>query len=210
MADTKTQILHAAEVLFARNGYATTTLREITELAGVNLAAVNYHFGSKERLVVELLDRLVLPITEQRIALLDEAEAGGSPGVTEVLTAFLLPDLRVIDELSRRDPSLPRFVSRMYSEGSELMAEVIGRQFAESQRRFTSAFQRALPELSADEIVWRLHCVVGIVVYLFSIVGAPSAPPMLGDNVDENLKKLLSVTAPIMAAPAEEVIASRG
>jgi AcrR family transcriptional regulator len=202
--DTKTQIVRAAEVLFAREGYAGTSLRQITELAGVNVAAVNYHFGSKEKLLVELLDRVIAPITTKRIRLLDKAESKGDPGVTELLTAFLLPDLEVIADLKSRDPALPNFVSRMYSEGSELMAEVMGRQFAEAQRRFYAAFQKALPSLSLDEIAWRLHCIVGIVVYLFATVEAPGMPQMLKGDREADLKRLLAVTVPLITA--EEVV----
>lgn len=208
MSDTRAQILGAAEVLFAREGYANTSLRQITELAGANLAAVNYHFGSKEKLLIEILDRVIAPITEERIRLLDEVESTGTPDLSQLLTAFLLPDLHVIAELKERDPSLPNFVSRMYSEGSDLMAEVMGRQFAEAQTRFYAAFARALPQFSQDEIGWRLQCIVGIVVYLFASVEASGMPPMLGADVDRDLRRLLSVTVPFMSAPAEEVVAS--
>ena len=202
--DTKRQILRAAEILFAREGYAGTSLRQITELAGVNVAAVNYHFGSKENLLVELLDRVIAPITTKRLKLLDEAESKRDPGVRDILAAFLLPDLEAIADLKSRDPALPNFVSRMYSEGSELMAEVMGRQFAEGQRRFYAAFQRALPSLGADEIAWRLHCIVGIVVYLFATVEAPGILAMLQGDRDADLERLLSVTVPLMTA--EEVV----
>lgn len=208
MTDTRAQILEAAEVLFARDGYANTSLRQITEVAGANVAAVNYHFGSKENLLVEILDRIIAPITEERLRLLDDMESAGSPGVDDLLTAFLLPDLHVISELKRRDPALPHFVSRMYTEGSDLMAEVMGRQFAEAQRRFYAAFHEALPNLPEDEIAWRLHCIVGIVIYLFAAVETPGIPRMLGDDVDGDLRRLLAVTAPLMCAPVEEVIAS--
>ena len=65
---TKTRILETAESLFARHGYAATSLRDITEAAGANVAAVNYHFGSKEALLVAVLDRTVGPIGPRRIA----------------------------------------------------------------------------------------------------------------------------------------------
>ncbi len=200
-AETKERIVRAAEILFAKEGYAGTSLRQITESAGVNIAAVNYHFGSKENLLIEILDRVVGPINAERLQLLDEAQAEDTPDITAVLTAFLLPDLHVLDELRSRDPSLPRFVARMYSEDSELMTRVMGRQFAETQARFYTAFGSALPELSSEEMAWRLNCIVGIVVYLFAGVQAPGMPPMLGPDVDANLARLLSVTVTLMTAP---------
>lgn len=188
-------------MLFAREGYAATSLRQITEAAGVNIAAVNYHFGSKENLLIEILDQVVTPINTERLQLLDQAEAADTLDVAQILTAFLLPDLHALDELRRRDPELPRFVSRMYSENTELMDQVIGRQFAEAQRRFYTAFQQVLPHLSLDEIAWRLHCVVGIVLYLFAGVEASGTPPMTGPDPEKNLARVLTVTAPLMTAP---------
>lgn len=204
--DTRERIVKAAEVLFAGKGFAATSLRQITKVAGVNLAAVNYHFGSKENLLVEILDRVVGPINTQRLQLLDEVEAGTTPDTKAVLTAFLLPDLKVLAELRIRDSSLPRFVARMYTEGTELMGQIMGRQFAEAQKRFYAAFAEALPDLATEEIGWRLHCVVGIVVYLFAGVQAPGMPEMLGSDIEENLHRLLAVTVPIMTA--SEVMAT--
>jgi len=201
--ETRERIVRAAEVLFAREGYAATSLRHITSEAGVNLAAVNYHFGSKENLLGEILDRVVRPINTERLHLLDQAEAEGLLDVTGVLRAFLLPDLHVLDGLRRRDPELPRFVSRMYTEGSELMTEMMGRQFAQTRGRFYAAFQKALPDLSSEEIAWRLGCVVGIVVYLFAGVEASGLPHLIRDSPEENLSRLLAITVPVMTAPVE-------
>lgn len=203
--DTRERIIRAAEVLFARDGYAATSMRQITDIAGVNIAAVNYHFGSKENLLTEILDRVVGPINAERLDLLDGAEAGGSPDLIEVLTAFLLPDLHVLERLSARDPELPRFVARMYTEASGLMERVMGRQFAETQRRFYAAFRAALPQLDPEEIAWRLGCVVGIIVYMFAGVETSGMPSMIGRDPEQNLARLLSVTAPLMTAPAMEV-----
>lgn len=204
-SETRARIIRAAEVLFAREGYASTSLREITERAGVNVAAVNYHFGSKEDLLVEILDRIIGPLNDERMDLLDEVESGCSPGASEVLTAFLLPDLRLYGDLRSRDPELPRFVARMYSENSDLMLGVTGRQFAEVQERFSEAFRSALPGLPTEEILWRLQCVVGIVLYLFAGVEVEGTVPMLGDDTEENLSRLLSVTVPMMEAPRDAV-----
>lgn len=198
-AKTRTRIIETAELLFARKGYSATSLREITDAAGVNVAAVNYHFGSKENLLVELLDRIVGTINERRIILLDEMEAAGRPDVEGVLTAFLLPDLEVLAELRSRNPDLPRFVSRMYSEGSEHMNKLIGRQFAETQKRFHEALAAARPELSPEGISWRLYCIVGIVIYLFSGVETPGSP-RFGQDVESDLTQLLEVAVPIMSA----------
>jgi hypothetical protein len=94
----------------------------------------------------------------------------------------------------------------MYTEGSGLMEKVMGRQFAETQRHFYTAFQTALPDLGAVEIGWRLGCVVGIIVYLFAGVEVRGMASLIGIDPQENLARLLSVTVPLMTAPAMEVV----
>ena len=85
--DTKDRILDTAERLFADKGYPATSLRDITNEAGVNLAAVNYHFGSKEALLSAVLDRRIGPVNEKRLELLDaaEAQAGNQPLALETV-----------------------------------------------------------------------------------------------------------------------------
>lgn len=202
---TKDRIIEAAEILFALNGYDGTSLRDITERAGVNVAAVNYHFGSKENLLIELLDRIIAPINTERLEMLEEASTDGPPELEQILTAFLLPDLTSLNRLRARNPDLPRFVSRMYSEGSPLMGKIVGMQFAEMSERFGEAFARALPELSPAEISFRLSCIVGIVVYLFAGVEAPGVAPLATGDVNTDLARLLAVTRSIMTAPVWEV-----
>lgn len=206
---TRDRILESAEILFASGGYDGTSLRDITERAGVNVASVNYHFGSKEQLLVELLDRIVAPMNAERLALLKELTVPGTtPEVAEILTAFLLPDLNALFRLRSRNPTLPRFVSRMYSEGSPLMQEVIGAQFAEVGREFGQAFAVALPDLDKDEIAFRLSCVVGIVVYMFAGNDAPGMVPLAGNDIDSDLRRLLTITEGIMTAEIREGVAN--
>src|SRR5271166_1991773 len=91
---TKDRILDAAERLFARDGIEATSLRTITAEAGANLAAVNYHFQSKDALVKSVVARRVCPVNERRLALLDACEAAAGDGplpVEQVLDAFLRP-----------------------------------------------------------------------------------------------------------------------
>lgn len=202
---TKDRIIEAAEILFALNGYHGTPVRDITERAGVNVAAVNYHFGSKENLLFALLDRIIAPINTERLEMLEEASADGPPDLEQILTAFLLPDLTSLNRLRARNRDLPRFVSRMYSEASPLMRNIVGMQFAEMSEKFGEAFARALPELSPAEISFRLSCIVGIVVYLFAGVEAPGVAPLATGDVKTDLARLLTVTRSIMTAPVAEV-----
>ena len=203
--DTKSRIIETAEVLFAKHGYEGTSLRDITEAAHVNVAAVNYHFGSKDGLLTALLDRVITPINEERLALLAEYHSDGTPDLRQVLTAFLLPDLQSIESLRRRNPELPRFVSRMYSDGSPLMGGVIGDQFARMRQEFGRAFAETLPDLSATELSFRISCLVGVVVYMFASVEAPGVTPLTTGDIESDLQRLLSVAESMLTAPVQEV-----
>ena len=117
--DTKTKILNAAEKLFGMNGFDGTSLRDITAEAQVNLAAVNYHFQSKESLIDAIIERRIEPINRSRFEMLDAA--GPSPSVEKIVEAFLLPLLMV--EVKASAPMLGRvlsnpdqFVERVYKK----------------------------------------------------------------------------------------------
>src|ERR1035438_2335748 len=116
MTDTKDKILNAAERLIGEQGYAATSLRQIIAEAGVNLAAVHYHFGSKEDLLNAVVVRKAAPVNEARLARVDhvEAEAGsGTLDVEKVLESFLVPTA----EMARRSPGFVRLMGQMLAEG---------------------------------------------------------------------------------------------
>jgi AcrR family transcriptional regulator len=201
MTKTRDRILETAEVLFATKGYEGTSLRDITDRAGVNVAAVNYHFGSKEGLLREVLDRVVVPINQRRLQLLEREYETGTIDLETVLRAFLIPDLDALRLLRERDRDLPRFVARMYSEDTPLMSEFITEQFTELGKRFGRAFREVLPQLDEVELSYRLTCLVGIVVYMFAGVSAPAMTPLVGDDPDLDLQRLLAIARSIMTAP---------
>src|SRR5437879_1658789 len=100
MIDTRERILQTAEKLFAEQGYAATSLRQIIGKAGVNVAAIHYHFGSKEDLLDELVHRKAEPVNRERLVRLDRVEAianGRPPSVEEILAAFLTPTAEVAE-----------------------------------------------------------------------------------------------------------------
>jgi len=106
-ADTKTRILDAAELLFMEHGFEATSLRSLTSAASVNLAAVNYHFGSKEELFQAVLTRRLDPMNQERIDLLERVEreaAGKQVSCEKILSAMLIPALR----LARVPMPIPR------------------------------------------------------------------------------------------------------
>lgn len=164
-ANTKTKLLEAAESLFAHEGVDRASLRSITQAAGANLAAVHYHFGSKEALVREVLARRLGPLNAARLELLDRVEREHeTPPVEAIVRAFVQPALEMLQK-ERGGHAFARFVCRTFSEPNEGFRDLVMDQFREIVMRFTAALERALPDLPREEIFWRFHFMVGSMVH---------------------------------------------
>jgi AcrR family transcriptional regulator len=169
--ETPERILDAAERLFGERGVAGTSLRSVTAAAGVNVAAIHYHFGSKESLVRAVLERHVGPINRERLerldALLGEAEA---PSLESLLEAFLAPALDAV----RANPELRRVSAILFSEPFEIQRRLVTELFGEVGQRFSAALERVLPQLGHGEIQLRFHFVLGTMLHVVS--GASEIP----------------------------------
>lgn len=159
--ETKERILDAGEALFAGVGFEGATLRQVTSAAGVNLAAVNYHFGNKEGLLRAVLSRRIAPMNAERLALLDELEATeGNPSLAEVTDAFLRPMLALHHDEEGR-AFIRRLLARFYTDQGAEWIPFFVEQFQVVKERFATAFRRCLPHLSPVEIAWRMHFSIG-------------------------------------------------
>ena len=167
-AATKNRILDAAEALFMEHGYEATSLRAITSAAEANLAAVNYHFGSKEELFQAILTRRLDPMNQERVALLDalETEAGGGPvPCEEILGAMIVPALHLARDPARGGSNFLRLLGRAYADPAPFIRHFLSEHYAEMIGRFKTAFARALPQISKRELSWRLHFIMGALSY---------------------------------------------
>jgi AcrR family transcriptional regulator len=162
-AATKAQVLTAAERLFALHGFQNVSVRDITAEAGVNLASVNYHFGSKDALLFEIFRRRTAELNRDRARMLHEASDrhGGKPPVREILRALFEPPLRWSAPENERRISV-QFIIRARSEGTEAMREVL-RTDVSHLRRFADALLAARPDLPPEEVYWRLHFCLGMI-----------------------------------------------
>jgi AcrR family transcriptional regulator len=166
--ETQLRILDAAEELFMQHGFEGASMRMLTARAGVNLAAVNYHFGSKDALIEAVFRRRLDPMNAQRLAELDrlEAEADGKPLAAEaIIRAFLGASLRMVEDARNGGRNFTRLLGRAYTEPAKPIRQLIGRMYAPAMERFKSALARALPELPRDELVWRMHFMFGTLAY---------------------------------------------
>ena len=153
--DTRILLLDAAERLFAEAGFAATSLRNITAAAGVNLASVNYHFGSKDALLEAVIQRRLGPVNDERLRRLEELEgqAGTEPlNLEKALRCFLEPPFEKMREWGESGRLFMRVVGRIHSDTNPKMAAMFLKQFEETLKRFTSALQRALPQLAPQEV----------------------------------------------------------
>lgn len=166
--ETRTRILDAAEELFMLHGFEGTSMRLLTTRAGVNLAAVNYHFGSKDALIEAVFRRRLDPMNAARLAELErlEVEAAGRPLAAErIIRAFVRPSLRMIEDARGGGRNFIRLLGRTYTEPTKPIRVLIGQLYAPAMARYKSAFERALPQMPRDELVWRLHFMFGTLAY---------------------------------------------
>ena len=161
-AATKAAVLVEAERLFALHGFQNVSVRDITSKAGVNLASVNYHFGSKDALLFEIFRRRTAELNRERARMLHEAAArhGGKPPVRAILTALFAPPLRWSSPDHARRIAV-QFMIRARSEGTEAMREVLSTDVSHL-RRFADALITVAPKLAPELVYWRLHFALGM------------------------------------------------
>src|SRR6187551_2345708 len=202
-ADTKTRILDAGERLFVEHGFEATSLRSLTTAAGVNLAAVHYHFGSKEELFQAVLTRRLDPMNQERIDLLErvEREAGGRPSsVEKILFAMLIPALRLARDEERGGKNFLRVLGRAYADPAPFIRQFLSEQYAEMIARFKAAFARALPNMPRKELSWRLHFIMGALSYTLAGTDALKLIAELNPNETTNDELLLRRLGPFLLA----------
>jgi AcrR family transcriptional regulator len=155
---TRTAILAAAERLYAERGFGDVTLRDIVAEANVNLAAVNYHFGSKDELIAELFVTRSLALNRERLTELKAAEdaGGGRAPIDAVLRALVGPTLRGCLGPDNQRSTAARFMIRVSIESVPPIRRIRNREI-DHLRKFVAAMRRSLPGQSDVELYWGLH-----------------------------------------------------
>jgi len=165
--DTRRRILEAAERLFAEQGFSATSLRSVTREAAVNLAAVNYHFGSKDELITAVFDRSLGPLNRERLSLLEAVVArarGGRPSVEEVVETLIRPAIGRVGRSDGKPSILTGLLAHFHSEKDEHVRALVIEQFTETKRRYSEVLSRILPELSPAELDSRFRFLIGAMV----------------------------------------------
>jgi AcrR family transcriptional regulator len=202
-AGTKERLLDAAEALFMEHGFEATSLRLITAAAEVNLAAVNYHFGSKEELFQAVLTRRLDPMNQKRVDLLTDMERRHAPAPVpceEILAAMLIPALELARDPERGGSNFLRLLGRAYADPAPFLRQFLSDQYAVMIARFKAAFGRALPELPPRELSWRLHFIMGALSYTLAGTDVLKLIDELRPDDGDNDERLLRRLAPFLLA----------
>ena len=200
---TKDRILDAAEALFMEHGFEATSLRSITAAAAVNLAAVNYHFGSKEELFQAVLTRRLDPMNQRRVALLDRFERDASPeplSCERIIVALFVPALELARDPERGGKDFLRLLGRAYADPAPFIRQFLSEQYAQMIARFKTAFGRALPHLPKKELSWRLHFIMGALSYTLAGTDVLKLIAELSPKETTNDEILLRRLAPFLLA----------
>ncbi len=166
---TKNKILDAAEKLFADKGFNGTSLREITSQAEVNLAAVNYHFGSKKELIKAVMSRYMNELSPRlESALITICNEEKQPTLVEVFSAFVEPLLALNQFKENGTSNFLQLLGRGYTDSQGFLRWFLTTRYPVVIDSFITAVHKAYPELSTEEMFWRLHFTMGTIVFTMS------------------------------------------
>lgn len=194
---TKDRILNAAEALFAEHGFGATSLRQVTGLAQVNIAAVNYHFGSKDNLVNEVFRRRMDEMSERRLAALKQARTRDPGNLQAVLAAFIEPALAMGREDGRDGGAFIRVIARAYAERNDSLRQFLSERYGHVQRAFASALADCLPGLERQSLYWRMDFLSGALTYAMADYGMIKRPPSVSESEHRQraVRELISFAA---------------
>ncbi len=177
---TKDRILGAAEQLFAQRGFDGASLRQLTSAAGVNLAAVNYHFGSKDRLVEQVFRRRLDALNAQRLDALATLRDQPDTTLEAVLGAYIRPALELSHDAG--GALFMRVLARAFAEHDDRLRQFLSDNYGHVMRQFTAEFARLLPQLDKPELYWRIDLVTGALTHAMSGFGMIQRPREVSED----------------------------
>jgi len=159
---TRERLLNIAEQRFGEGGYEGTSLRAITVAAAANIAAVNYHFGSKEALLRAAVARAMAPVNTERRRRLDQLEARGQPTAEQLIRAFIEPGLDLVLRRGERGPVVARFIGRVAFDPSQRIRELYAAESDPVEARYLAALQAALPRAAPESVAFGYVNMLGL------------------------------------------------
>lgn len=159
---TRERLLNIAEQRFGEGGYEGTSLRAITVAAAANIAAVNYHFGSKEALLRAAVARAMAPVNTERRRRLDQLEAAGQPTAEQLIRAFIEPGLELVLRRGERGAIVARFIGRVAFDPSRRIRELYAAETDPVEARYLAALQQALPRAAPESVAFGYANMLGL------------------------------------------------
>ncbi len=207
MSNTKKKILDAAEVLFAEHGFSQTSLRIITSVADVNLAAVNYHFGSKKDLIQAVIDRYFVMFTEDLAKEFSQlANTKTDLNTQAILESLVSPIIRLNNVRTDGSATFMKLLGHAYTEGQGHLKKFLTAKYGFLLSQFTALVQRANPDIDDREMFWRLHFMLG--TFVFALAGHQALSEIAEADFEEKvdssgiIRHLIPfLTAAMQAAP---------
>lgn len=211
-SETKIKILDAAERLFAERGFSETSLRLITSKAEVNLASVNYHFGSKKELIRAVLARYLdvfMPAATQALQLKQQTEQQAS--LHDIFATLIQPLLDLNDLRYRGTTTFLQLLGRGYIESQGHLRWFITTHYGEHLTEFVAAVSQSVPNIPKVELFWRLHFTLGTVVFTMASSEALSDIAAAEFGEQNDIETVIRKVIPYVAAGVSEsnITASR-
>lgn len=201
-SETVERILDAAEQLFAEKGFAETSLRQITSKAGVNLAAVNYHFGSKKALIQAVFSRFLGPFCMTLDRKLDDRQAQqGADDSLEDLLELLMQQALLVTTRNKHDLSVfMRLLGLAFSQSQGHLRKYLEDMYGKVFRRYMLLVQEAAPRIPPLELFWRVHFMLGAAAFSMSGIKALRAMSENDFGVDTSIEQVMCMMVPFLAA----------
>ena len=174
---TKERILNSTEKLIAEQGFTALSIRKISLKAHTNLAAINYHFGNKEQLINQVLERRLNNLFDVRMKMLHDLNQGDSDkkcNLEQILHAFIAPALFMINDEHQGGKVFMKVLARAYAEQSDSLHELLAKRYTPIIKEFAEAIHLSCPELPRQTIFWRFHFIIGALTYAMSDFGGSS------------------------------------
>ncbi len=203
---TRERLLNVAEQLFARRGLDAVSVRDITQAAGESLGAITYHFGTMRKLMVAVFERRMAPLTRQRLEALDAVEkaAGDGPLPLEgVLEAMFRPAVMEAMGGERAGVAVGKLLARSMMDPNPCLERYIHGHIEPVIRRFDAALLRAMPELTPEDVFWRMHLLTGGLHQSLLMMDRKPAGgvPRLRLDAEGYLRRFVACAAAVFRAP---------
>ncbi len=194
----KKRLLDIAEELCATKGFDSVSIRDVTKQAEVNVAAVNYHFGSREALLKMVMMRYMVPVTEERLAGLNVLErrwSGKVMPLEDLIEAFVRPLITQVKKSELSEQLFYKLLGRILAHQGEGESSPIEDQLRTVMDRFSRAFSKVLPDAGSEELTWRIHFMVGGMLHMLThqdglhrITNGRSGKPEMQDTLQRFIR----------------------